>query len=85
MVKGMTSTLDPDARHHKAALQTTTQTFIKLMKSDNHDKSPLLGLHQGHEVPPGQPCPTTSGMRTKRHCEDDQNNNLGSQMQVSPA
>ena len=35
----MMSTLDPDARHHQAALQTTTQTFIKLMKSDNHDKS----------------------------------------------
>ena len=35
----MMSTLDPDARHHQTALQTTTQTFIKLMKSDNHDKS----------------------------------------------
>ena len=34
----MASTLDPKARHHQAALQTTTQTFIKLMKSDNHDK-----------------------------------------------
>ena len=34
----MTSTLDPDARHHQAALQTTMQSFIKLMKSDNHDK-----------------------------------------------
>ena len=34
----MMSTLDPDARHHQAALQTTMQTFIKLMKSDNHDK-----------------------------------------------
>ena len=39
MVKSMMSTLHPDARYHQAALQTTMQTFIKLMKSDNHDKS----------------------------------------------
>ena len=38
MVKSMTSTLDPDTRH-QAALQSTTQSFIKLMKSDNYDKS----------------------------------------------
>ena len=35
----MTSTLDPDARQHQQALQSTTQAFIKLMKSDNYDKS----------------------------------------------
>ena len=35
----MMSTLDPDARQHQQALQSTTQAFIKLMKSDNHDKS----------------------------------------------
>ena len=39
MVRSMTSTLDPDARHHQAALQSTLQLFIKLMKSDNYDKS----------------------------------------------
>ena len=48
----MMSTLDPDARHHQAALQSTMQTFIKLMKSDNYDKSHYWFLHQGHEVPP---------------------------------
>ena len=35
----MTSTLDPDARQHQHTLQSTTQAFIKLMKSDDHDKS----------------------------------------------
>ena len=35
----MLSTLHPDARYHQTALQTTMQSFIKLMKSDNHDKS----------------------------------------------
>ena len=35
----MMSTLDPDARHHQEALQSTMQSFIKLMKSDNYDKS----------------------------------------------
>ena len=35
----MMSTLDPDARHYQAALQSTMQTFIKLMKSDNYYKS----------------------------------------------
>ena len=34
----MMSTLEPDARHHQAALQSTMQLFIKLMKSDNYDK-----------------------------------------------
>ena len=34
----MMSTLDPDARQHQQALQSTTHLFIKLMKSDNHDK-----------------------------------------------
>ena len=32
------STLDPDARQHQCALQLTTQAFIRLMKSDDHDK-----------------------------------------------
>ena len=35
----MTSTLDPDARQHQHTLQSKTQAFIKLMKSDDHDKS----------------------------------------------
>ena len=35
----MMSTLDPDARQHHHALQSTMQAFIKLMKSDDHDKS----------------------------------------------
>ena len=35
----MTSTLDPDARQHQLALQSRMQAFIKLMKSDNYDKS----------------------------------------------
>ena len=35
----MMSTLDPDARLHRQALQSTMQVFIKLMKSDDHDKS----------------------------------------------
>ena len=35
----MTSTLDPDTRQHQHALQSTMQAFIKLMKSDDHDKS----------------------------------------------
>ena len=34
----MTSTLDPDARQHQQLLQSITQTFIKLIKSDDHDK-----------------------------------------------
>ena len=60
----MMSTLDPDARQHQQALQSTTQAFIKLMKSDNYDKSHywdyikdmkfLLDAHvpqlQGHEL-----------------------------------
>ena len=60
----MTSTLDPDARQHQQVLQSTTQAFIKLMKSDNHNKLHywdyikdmkfLLDTHvlqlQGHEV-----------------------------------
>ena len=59
----MTSTLDPDARQHQHTLQSKTQAFIKLMKSDDHDKSHywdyikdmkfLLDSHvlqlQGHE------------------------------------
>ena len=39
MVNSITSTLDPDARHHQAALQSIKQAFIKLMKSVNYDKS----------------------------------------------
>ena len=35
----MMSTLDPDARQHQCALQSTMQAFIRLMKSDDHDKS----------------------------------------------
>ena len=35
----MMSTLDPDARQHQLALQSTMQAIIKLMKSDDHDKS----------------------------------------------
>ena len=35
----MTSTLDPDARQHQCALQSTMQAFIRLMKSDDHGKS----------------------------------------------
>ena len=59
----MMSTLDPDTRQHQQALQSTTQAFIKLMKSDNYDKSHywdikdmkfLLDTHvpqlQGHEL-----------------------------------
>ena len=33
------STLDSDARQHQQALHSTTQAFIKLMKSDNYDES----------------------------------------------
>ena len=39
----MMSTLDPDARQHQQALQSTTQAFIKLMKSDNYNKSHYWG------------------------------------------
>ena len=39
MFRSMMSTLDPDARHHQAALQLTMQSFIKLMKGDNYGKS----------------------------------------------
>ena len=60
----MMSTLDPDARQHQQALQSTMQVFIKLMKNDNYDKSHywdyikemkfLLEAHvlqlQGHEL-----------------------------------
>ena len=35
----MMSTLDPNARQHQHTLQSTTQEFIKPMKSDDHDKS----------------------------------------------
>ena len=35
----MMSTLDPDARQHQHALQSTMQAFIKLMKSDDYNKS----------------------------------------------
>ena len=35
----MTSTLDPDAKQHKRALQLTMQAFIRLMKSDDHNES----------------------------------------------
>ena len=35
----MMSTLDPDAKQHQQALQSTMQVFIKLMKIDNYDKS----------------------------------------------
>ena len=35
----MVSTLHSDARHHQTTLQTTMQAFIKLVKSDNHEKS----------------------------------------------
>ena len=60
----MTSTLDPDARQYQHTLQSTTEAFIKLVKSDDHDKSDywdyikdmkfLLDSHvpqlQGHEL-----------------------------------
>ena len=39
MVKSMSSTVDPEARQHQAALQFTTQAFVKLMQSDQHDHS----------------------------------------------
>ena len=59
----MMSTLDPDAKQHQHALQSTTQAFIRLMKSDDHNESHyweyikdmtfLLDSHvpqlQGHE------------------------------------
>ena len=46
----MTSTLNPDARQHQHALQSTMQAFIKLMKSDDHDKLHYYVLQlQGHE------------------------------------
>ena len=35
----MMPTLDPDTRQHQRALQLTTPAFIRLMKSDDHDKS----------------------------------------------
>ena len=35
----MTSTLDPDAKQQQCALQSTTQAFIRLMKSDDHNES----------------------------------------------
>ena len=39
MVKSMMSTVDPEARQHQAALQSTTQAFLKLMRSDDHEHS----------------------------------------------
>ena len=35
----MISTLDPDAKQHQCALQSTMQAFIRLMKSDDHNES----------------------------------------------
>ena len=35
----MLSTVDPEARQHQAALQSTTQAFVNLMQSDHHDCS----------------------------------------------
>ena len=35
----MMSTLDPDAKQHQCALQSTMQAFIRLMKSDGHNES----------------------------------------------
>ena len=66
MVRSMMSILDPDARHYKAALQSTMQSFIKLMKSDNYDKLHYWGLHQGHEIPFGQSCTAASRMGNQK-------------------
>ena len=35
----MMSTLDPDTKQHQHALQLTTQAFIRLMMSDDHNES----------------------------------------------
>ena len=35
----MMSTVDPEAIQHQSALQSTTQAFLKLMRSDDHDHS----------------------------------------------
>ena len=39
MVKSMMSTVDPEARQHQAALQSTMQAFLKLMRSDDQYQS----------------------------------------------
>ena len=39
MVKSMMSTVNPEARQHQAALQSMTQAFLKLMRSDDHECS----------------------------------------------
>ena len=39
MVKSMMSTVDPEARQHQAALQSTMQAFLKLIRSDDHEHS----------------------------------------------
>ena len=39
MVKSMISTVDPEARQHQSALQSTMQAFLKSMRSDSHDHS----------------------------------------------
>ena len=35
----MMSTLDPDAKQHQCALQSTMQAFIRLLKNDDHNES----------------------------------------------
>ena len=37
MVKSMALMVDPEARQHQRALQSTTQSFIALMRSEDHD------------------------------------------------
>ena len=36
------STVDPEARQHQAALQSTMQAFLKLMRSDDHGHSKYI-------------------------------------------
>ena len=44
MVKSMSSTVDPEARQHQATLQSTTQAFVKLMRSEDHHYSKYVDM-----------------------------------------
>ena len=39
MVKSISSSVDPEARQHQSVLQSMTQSFVKLMRSYNHEHS----------------------------------------------
>ena len=80
----MRSTLDPDARHHQTALQTKMQMFIKLMKSDNHDKSHYWDYIKDMNFLLDSHVPQLQGSEPKDIVKMIKTS-LGSQMQVSPS